>query len=423
MMITKQFLMSILLSQCLSLVGQTQVNYDEDAIQPYTLPELLTLENGESVKTIEDWETNRRPQILSLYKNQVFGNIPAAKISSTIEVVEQSDLALGNTAVRKQIAIELKDNNKTLTINILLYLPKDIKNPHIFLGYNFYGNQSIIDDPNVILSDAWVRNNEDFGITTNKQTEASRGKRSSRWPVQKIISEGFGLATIYYGDVDPDKPDFSDGIHHFYYDDGQSQPQNGEWGSIAAWAWGMSRCLDYLKTNVLLKESKFIAFGHSRLGKTSLWAGSLDDRFDIVISNNSGCGGAALSRRRFGETVSIINQNFPHWFTDNFKQYSHNEASLPIDQHMLIALMAPRPVYIASAEDDRWADPYGEYLSGYHASSIYDLYGKEGLRKATPPIVNTPIHTSIGYHVRSGGHNVTDYDWEQFMSFARQHLD
>ena len=185
----------------------------------------------------------------------------------------------------------------------------------------------------------------------------------------------------------------------------------------------MSRVLDYLETDELIDSKKVVLFGHSRLGKTSLWAGALDQRFCIVISNNSGCGGAALSRRRFGEKVSDITTNWSHWFAKNFKKYSEKESLLPIDQHMLIALMAPRPVYVASASKDSWADPKGEFLSAKEASTVYQLYGLQGLEDEEYPEVNTPIHKKIGYHLRDGKHDVTEYDWRQYIKFANKHLN
>jgi hypothetical protein len=401
---------------CLNIMVQAQqkVNYDESAIKPYVLPELLKLENGVAVKNTDDWEQKRRPELVSLYTDQVFGKVPdGISEEFEIEILEEDQSAMNGKAIRRQIALVFQ---KKVRVNILLYLPKKVLSPPLFIGYNFKGNHTTISDPNVIVSDTWIK------LNPGEDTEISRGTRGNRWPLEKIVSQGFGIATIYYEDVDPDVNDFSDGIHSLFFKGNQSRPANDEWGSLAGWAWGMSRVIDYVKADNLLRNSKIIAFGHSRLGKATLWAAALDDRIDLAISNDSGCGGAAISRRKFGETVSVINTSFPHWFNTNFKQYNNKEENLPIDQHMLIALMAPRPVYIASAVDDQWADPYGEYLSGYHASPVYELYGKEGLATDVHPKTNEPVQNTIGYHIRTGGHDVTNYDWEQYMKFAEKHF-
>ena len=403
--------------------AQNNTNYDESKIPEYKLPDPLLMLDGGKVTDANMWMKNRRPEILHLFEEQVYGRIPGKLDISSFQVVEENSSALDNQAIRKQVKLKFNNNNKELEFHILIYLPKDVKNAPVFLAYNFYGNHSIVNDKDVLITKAWVRNNEQFGINDNKATEQSRGTRTNRWAIEKIISSGFGLATIYYGEVDPDNNDFSDGVHPLLYSKNQTKPKDNEWGSISAWAWGLTKAMDYFEKDKDIDDSRVIVMGHSRLGKTSLWAGALDERFAMVISNNSGCGGAALSRRKIGETVEVMNVRFPHWCCTNYDFYNSNENALPIDQHMLIALIAPRPVYIASAEKDKWADPKGEYLSGYYASPVYELFGKKGLSSTEMPAINLPVQNTIGYHIRSGKHDVTDFDWEQYIKFANANLN
>lgn len=301
-----------------------------------------------------------------------------------------------------------------------MYLPNTDRPVPTFLALNFNGNHTITDDRDVPITTNWVRNDERKGYKNNVASEASRGAAKSRWPYKVITSRGYGLATIYYGDIDPDFHDgFKNGVHVLFGDD---QRNSTSWGSVSTWAWGLSRAMDYLEKDPAVDSKRVAVMGHSRLGKTSVWAGATDPRFALVVSNNSGCGGAALSRRRFGETVSRINTSFPHWFCDNFKKYNGKEDELPVDQHTLISLIAPRPVLICSAQDDRWADPRGEFLAGVGASGVYQLLGTDGMVANEWPGVNTPILSRIGYHIRPGKHDVTLQDWNIYMDFSDKHL-
>lgn len=284
------------------------------------------------------------------------------------------------------------------------------------------GNHTVLNDPEIRLSGSWVRDNPSLGIIHNQITEQSRGVADSRWPVEKIIRAGYGLVTVYCGDVDPDKNDFLDGIHPFFYGEGQTIPAPDEWGTIAAWSWGLSRVMDYLEQDEQVDAGRVIVTGHSRLGKTAIWTAASDARFAACISNNSGCMGAALSMRRFGETVGVINSSFPHWFCGNFKKYGGREDELPVDQHMLLAAIAPRPLYVASASQDLWADPKGEFLSAKLASEAYRLYGLSGLPAGEMPAPDTPVKGIVSYHLRTGKHDITSWDWDQYIRFADEQV-
>ncbi len=367
-------------------------------------------------ESLKEWKKVHRPAIMDFFLTDVYGHYPQKQVTPRFELLEQSDKALGGKAIRKQVAIHL--DGMDTPILLLIYQPAGVKGKvPAFVGMNFKGNHQVNIDPEIIISDNAPKG-KDLG------TDAPRGAASSRWPLEEIVGAGYAVATIYRGDVDPDHDDgFKNGIHPLFYRAGQTKPDAEEWGTIGAWAWGLSRVMDYLEQDKSIDHKRVAVIGHSRLGKTALWAGATDERFAIAISNDSGCGGAALSVRKVGETVAKINKSFPHWFCDNYNKYNDNEEALLVDQQGLIALIAPRPVYVASATEDTWADPEGEFLSALYASPVYELYGKKGLAVSSMPKPEQPsIEGYVGYHIRTGKHDITLYDWQQYIKFANQHF-
>jgi hypothetical protein len=403
---------------------QPDINYDESKVSSYTLPDPLVTSGGEKVSDAKTWTKTRRTEILKLFETFVYGKTPSTAASVTFELTSEDKNALGGKATRKQVAVLFAGKPDGPRMDLLLYVPNQAKGPvPAFLGLNFGGNQAVDLDPGIALCRSWLRDDAKNGVVDHKATEKSRGTEASRWLVAKALGRGYAVATAYYGDIEPDRPDaWQHGIHPMFNPPGQTKPKPDEWGSIGAWAWGLSRALDYLETDAAINAKQVVLIGHSRLGKTALWAGAQDPRFAIVISNDSGEGGAALSRRWYGETVKRINTSFPHWFCDNYKKFNDRVDDLPVDQHMLLALLAPRPVLVCSAADDRWADPRGEFLSAKGADQVYRLLRTDGLAAAEMPPLNHLVKSTIGYHIRPGKHDVTETDWEAFLEFADHHL-
>ena len=391
-------------------------NYDEAKVGAYTLPDPLQTLAGTRVSNKAEW-ARRRAEIIQLFAENVYGQTPKQAVKLRFQTTQADNNALNGLAVRKQVSIFFTDYPQLPPIDVLLYIPKAARQPvPVFMGLNFCGNHCITTETDIPLSTRWMITNAigDAGVN-NKATEKARGMQATRWPVETILKRGYALATAYYGDIEPDYPQgWKSGIRSVLGDTSRAD----NWGAVGAWAWGMSRILDYLQTEQTIDNQRVVLIGHSRIGKAALWAGAQDERFAAIISNEAGEGGAALSRRWYGETVERINTSFPHWFCGRYKTYNKHVADLPVDQHELLALIAPRPLYVASADGDQWSDPKGEFLSAVQTEPLYQLFGKTGLGTTAFPGIDKPIGKTVRYHDRTGKHDVMAYDWEQYLRFA-----
>jgi hypothetical protein len=371
-------------------------NFDEAAVPAYVLPDPLRLADGGAVRDAGSWTERRRPELLELFRRHVYGRAPGARGRTAWRCVE-SERALGGAATRKLVEVEIHGTRAgaaPLCFRVHVLAPKDRARPApVLLLLNNRGPESA--DP-------------------------TRETASGFWPAELLVARGYAAAVFHLGDVSPDERDArTRGVHALF----EAAEDPDGWGTLAAWAFGASRVLDAFSADADLDGSRVALVGHSRAGKAALWCAAEDTRFAMVFANESGCGGAALSRRRFGETVAHVNALFPHWFCRGFAAYGGREDALPVDQHELVALLAPRPVYVASAQQDLWADPKGEFLSLVHAGPVYALFGRRGLGASELPAVGVPLRgDGLGYHLRPGGHDLTRYDWERFLDFADDRL-
>ena len=402
-------------------------NYDEAHVPTYTLPDPLVMENGQAVHTPSQWAQQRRPELLSLFSEYVYGHtLGDDAMAMTHEIIAVDSQALGGLATRKEVALYLTADHSR-PVHVLIYLPNNRSGAvPVFMGLNYAGNQAVSTDPGIRITTRWTRFANQPGFPDGYANAQSRGAYASRWPVELILSRGYGVVTAYYGDLQLDRPDIDqmdDSFHRWFTQQTGKPHDQRSWGAIGIWAWQLSRMLDYLETDHDIDSKRVAVIGHSRLGKTALWAAAQDTRFAMAISNNSGEGGAAIARRKYGERFENLNRSFPHWFNGNFKVFNNQEDQLPVDFHELLSLVAPRPLYVASGSEDRWADPKGEYLSLYHAGPVYRLYQQPVLQEAEPPAVGE-VRTvgSLGYHCRPGKHDINRYDWERYLNFADAHL-
>lgn len=389
-------------------------NTDESKVPPYTLPGVMTMPDGKQARSSGQWLEVQRPRIYRLFEENVYGRFPVAKLPVTFKTLSVDEHALQGRAIRKLVDIYL-NNDTAAVIHLLLYLPHATQRVPVFLGLNFLGNQSIYNDPAVPVTTRYTVNGS--GVVNNHATETSRGVSAAQWQVDTLLAHGYGLASFFCGDAEEDFPEgWKQGFRSKLQQALHIAPQ--EWGALGVWAWALTQAMDYLQQDPQVNAKQVCLIGHSRLGKAALWAGASDLRFAVVYSNESGEGGAALARRWYGETVGIINTKFPHWFCSKYKEYNDRVNDLPVDQHMLLALIAPRPLYVASAEGDQWSDPRGEFLSAWHASAVYALMGKKGIPSDSMPPLHQPVGSTVRYHIRAGKHDVTLYDWQQYIAFA-----
>lgn len=416
--------MRILAAFALLLAGpaiaqRPPANYDESKVGQYTLPDPLVFDNGKPVHKPKDWK-KRRAEILTLFEENVYGRSPSRSPGPLqYQVFDTDEHALGGTAIRKQVTIYFSPNKEGPKEDLLIYVPAQVKKPApVILYLNFFGNQSMTMDPAVKLATLWnPRTHERM-----QAPEQSRG-RAKDVGLETILRRGYAFATICYQDIEPDfNGGYVHGIRPLFLKAGQTGPAPDEWGAIGAWSYGLSRAMDYLEQDPLVDSKRVAIAGHSRLGKTVLWAGAMDQRFAMIIASCSGEGGASLARRNYGETTRNLADSFPYWFAANFGKYTDHPETLPVDAHELIALLAPRPVYITGAEEDRWADPKGEFLACVAAGPVYRLLGAQDLGTTEMPALNQPILHTIGFHYRTGKHEVTAFDWDQFLAFADLHL-
>lgn len=399
-------------------------NQHRQPVMPAHLPDPLVFADGSRVANPAQWP-KRRQELIHLFTEQMYGRMPERPASMRYRVVSIDHHALAGKATREQIAVLLRGREDGPRFDLLVYVPNRVKRPPVILGLNFWGNETIHADPGIRISDRWVESSHNpfvdlSCVKNNRATDACRGIDAKRWPVEKILDAGYALATAYRGDLDPDRRDgYDESIRSAFPDLARG---GNNFSTIAAWAWGMSRALDYLEGDRLVDGRRVVAFGWSRLGKAAIWAGATDSRFAAVISNESGAGGAKIFHDVHGETVQLLNDRFPYWYCTNFKQYNGRDAELPFDQDEVLALIAPRPLYIASAIEDANADPQGEFLGAVAVTPVYRFLGSTGLPTEEWPKVNQPILGRVSYHVRSGAHSVTDFDWEQYLRFCDKYV-
>ena len=401
-----------------AVVAGIPVNYDEARVGTYTLPDPLVLADGKPVRDAKTWNEKRRGEIVRLFEENQYGRSPGRPAAMSFDVFDKGTPALDGKAIRRQVTIYFSADKEGPKMDLVIYVPANAAGPvPVLLNIGFSANSSTVNDPGVKAGEVWGRD--------KKKVPAGQGMNFGRVNVARLLDAGFGFATVYYGDIDPDfLGGVPLGVRALYLKPGQTGPAPDEWGAIAAWAWGLSRAIDYLETDKGVDATRVAIMGVSRLGKTVMWAGAHDPRIALVIASCSGEGGAALSRRNYGETIAHLTEasRFPYQFAGNYARFANQVDKLPVDAHMLVALIAPRPVLLQTGDKDFWSDPKGEFLAAVAAGPVYRLLGKRGLDTDQMPPVGVPILHTVGYFMHAGGHGTIPSDWDQFLAFMQMHL-
>ncbi len=407
----KQLILALIISVFyLNVSGQEKewerdVIYSEKQVPYYDLPDPLVTLDGKKVNTKEEWLNERRPQIMGMFASTIYGRVPVPEtpIEVDYETLTEDKEFFDGRCTKKIVLATYSNERGKVSMHIALFVPNNANGPvPILLGNDFDGiNEESMDMSNI----------------------QAYGRLQNGVPLIDLFTKGFGLALIQGGEVIRDEVNFRSSVQQLYYSGNQTMPRADEWGVIAGISWQLSRAMDYLETQKTVDNSKVAILGFSKLGKSTMWAGALDTRFAMVLSQNSGAGGAAIWRRNFGENLKYMTR-FPHWLCDNAKKYVGREADLPVDQHMLIACIAPRPVYITSGINDMWADNMGEYVSAYNATPVYELFGLQGQETKERSRVNEPAsNRALAYNIRSGGHGYETTDWTEYINFMGFHFN
>lgn len=388
------------------------------ASQP-ELPDPLVALNGRVVTSPRQWR-ERRAELLRLFEHYVYGPIPPRPRDFAARMIGEHDDFLGGKATLRLVRLDCGAGAGP-QIDLILVVPRSAssKPVPVFLAMNFCGNHALTDDPRVPLGRNWLGRCP--GTQDGRATDACRGTQAKDWPLEEIVARGFALASFASADVDSDRGDVSDGLYRWLAKGDPAENRPADRGTLAAWAWGFHRCVDYLVADPDIDSKRIAAVGHSRNGKTALLAAAFDERIAIAFPHQAGCGGTAPSRGTLGESVKAINDRFPHWFNARFKEFNDAPERLPLDQHCLVALCAPRPVLISAAKEDEWSNPPGQYDVAKAATPVYELLGAEGVRGSRMPPTGRVVGGELAYVIRPGKHSMTAGDWGAFMNFADAH--